>query len=95
MLIVAALLAVAVAIPQVAWAGIPTTSSGPNQNYCFGLASGQRASTLHDTGQHASSFDKRRLRIGNLAFSVFGFGSVGQADAALAAIDAIPATTCQ
>ena len=50
MLIVAALLAVGVAIPQVAWADIPTTSSGPNQNNCFGLASGQRASTLHDTG---------------------------------------------
>jgi hypothetical protein len=93
--IVAALLAVAVAIPQVAWADIPTTSSGPNQNYCFDLAVGQRASTMHDTGQHGSSFDEPRLGIGNLVFSVFGFESVGQTDAALAAINAIPATTCQ
>ena len=71
MLLVAALLAVAVAIPQVAWADIPTTSSRPNQNNCVGLASGQRARTLHDTGQHASSFDEPRLRIGNLVFRVF------------------------
>ena len=94
-LIVAALLVMAVAVPQAAWADIPTTSSGPNQNNCFGLASGQRASTLHDTGEHASSFDEPRLGIGNLVFRVLGFESIGQAGAALAAIDDIPATTCR
>jgi hypothetical protein len=66
MLIAAALLVVAVAVPPVAWADIPTASSGSPQNNCFSLASGQRASTVHDTGEHASSFDEPRLGIGNL-----------------------------
>jgi hypothetical protein len=61
---------------------------------CFGIAAGQRASTLHDLGEHSSSFDEPRLGIGNLVFRVLGFGSVGAAGAALAEIDGIDATHC-
>lgn len=70
--------------------------SNPNTpiQSCFGIASGQRASTLHDTGQHASSFDEPRLGIGNLVFRVLGFDSVGAAGSALASIDDIDATHC-
>ena len=70
--------------------------SNPNTpiQSCFGIASGQRASTLHDTGQHASSFDEPRLGIGNLVFRVLGFESVGAAGSALASIDNIDATHC-
>ena len=94
-LIVTALLAVSVAVPQAAWGAVPQSAAGPDMNNCFGLASGQRASTLHDTGEHASSFSEPRTGIGNLAFRVFGFGSVGEAGAFLAANDDIDATNCQ
>src|SRR5919204_6307395 len=70
--------------------------SNPNTpiQSCFGIASGQRASTVHDTGQHASSFDEPRLGIGNLVFRVLEFDSVGAAGSALASIDRVDATHC-
>jgi hypothetical protein len=61
---------------------------------CFGIAAGQRASTLHDLGEHSSSFDEPRVGVGNLVFRIFGFNSVGEAGSALAAIDGIDATHC-
>lgn len=61
---------------------------------CFGIASGQRASTVGDTGTHASSFDEPRLGIGNLVFRVLGFSSVGEAGSVLASIDGIDTTNC-
>src|ERR687887_2127800 len=63
--------------------------SNPNTpiQSCFGIASGQRASTLHDTGEHASSFDEPRVGIGNLVFRVLEFDSVGAAGSGLASID--------
>ena len=94
-LVVCALLAVSVAVPQAAWGAVPQTAKGPDMNNCFGLASGQRASTLHDTGEHASSFDEPRTGIGNLTMRVFGFPSVGAAGSFLAANDGIDATNCQ
>ena len=71
--------------------------SNPNTSIqsCFGIASGQRASTLHDSGQHASSFDEPRIGIGNRVFHVLGFDSVGAAWSALASIDGIDATHCR
>ena len=94
-LVVCALLALSLAVPQAAWGAVPQTAQGPDMNNCFGLASGQRASTLHDTGEHASSFPEPRTGIGNLAFRVFGFASVGEAGSFLAANDGIDATNCQ
>ena len=61
---------------------------------CFGIAAGQRASTVHDLGEHSSSFDEPRLGVGNLVFRVLGFDSVGAAGSTLAAIDGIDATHC-
>jgi hypothetical protein len=79
------------------WA--PAVSAAPGDNdtplqSCFGIASGQRASTLHDTGEHASSFDEPRLGIGQLVFKVLGFDSIGAAGSFLAGIDGIDATFC-
>ena len=61
---------------------------------CFGIAAGQRASTVHDLGEHSSSFDEPRVGVGNLIFRVFGFDSVGEGGSVLAAIDGIEATHC-
>ena len=61
---------------------------------CFGIASGQRASTVGDTGTHASSFEEPRTGIGNLVFRVFGFSSIGAAGSFLASVDGIDATSC-
>lgn len=61
---------------------------------CFGIASGQRASVVGDTGAHASSFDEPRLGIGNLVFRVLGFSSIGEAGSVLASIDEFDATSC-
>lgn len=70
--------------------------SNPNTpiQSCFGIAAGQRASTLHDLGQHASSFDEPRVGIGNLVFRVFGFSSIGEGGSVLASLDGIDATHC-
>jgi hypothetical protein len=61
---------------------------------CFGIVSGQRASTIGDTGTHASSFDTPRLGIGNLVFRVLGFPSVGAAGSTLATLDPFDTTHC-
>jgi hypothetical protein len=50
---------------------------------------------LHDTGEHASSFEEPRTGVGNLAFRVFGQDSVGEAGALLADLDGILATECK
>jgi hypothetical protein len=61
---------------------------------CLGIATGQRASTLHDVGEHASSFDEPRQGLGNVAFRVFDLDSMGEFGSLLAAIDGIDATHC-
>jgi hypothetical protein len=61
---------------------------------CLGIATGQRASTLHDVGDHASSFDEPRQGLGNVAFRVFELDSMGEFGSVLAAIDGIDATHC-
>jgi hypothetical protein len=61
---------------------------------CLGIATGQRASTVHDVGEHASSFDEPRQGLGNIAFRVFGLDSMGEFGAILAEIDGIDATNC-
>jgi hypothetical protein len=88
----------AVTFAAVAFSAAPANAdlSDPNSpvQSCFGIAAGQRASTLHDLGEHSSSFDEPRLGIGNLVFRVLGFDSVGAAGSTLAAIDGIDATHC-
>ena len=81
---------VLIANPATADLSDPNTST----QSCFGIASGQRASTLHDVGEHASSFGEPRIGIGNLTFRVLGFDSVGAFGSAIAAIDDIDATHC-
>jgi hypothetical protein len=61
---------------------------------CLGIATGQRASTLHDVGEHASSFDEPRQGLGNIAFRVFDLDSMGEFGSVLAEIDGIEATHC-
>ena len=61
---------------------------------CFGIASGQRASVVGDTGEHASSFPEPRTGIGNLVFRVFGFPSIGAAGSFLASVDGFDTTHC-
>jgi hypothetical protein len=61
---------------------------------CLGIATGQRASTVHDVGEHASSFDEPRQGLGNVAFRVFGLDSMGEFGSILAEVDGINATHC-
>ena len=88
----------AVTVAAVALSAPPAHAdlSDPNTpvESCFGIAAGQRASTVHDLGEHSSSFDEPRTGIGNLVFRVLGFDSIGAAGSTLAAIDGIDATHC-
>jgi hypothetical protein len=88
----AAALALSALTASTALAGVGNTDT-PLKS-CFGIASGQRASTVHDTGEHSSSFDEPRLGVGNLVFRVFGFSSVGEGGSVLASLDGIDATSC-
>jgi len=88
-LTVAALVVLALALPQAAWAG-------PGANNCWGKVSSQRASTLHDIGQHSSAQEEPRFGLGNLAHDgIFpGVDTVGELGAFLASLDGIDATHC-
>jgi hypothetical protein len=85
--IVGALLAVALAVPQAAFAA-PSDSAD-----CWGKVTSQRASTAHDVGEHASAQEEPRMGLGNTA-RFFGFGSVGELGSFLASIDGNDATSC-
>jgi hypothetical protein len=65
---------------------------------CWGVVSSQRASTLHDVGEHSSSFaGEPRLGLGNVAralSSVTGGSHVSDLGAFLATADGIDATHC-
>jgi hypothetical protein len=87
-----AALALTVFVSSAAAAGVGDHDT-PIQS-CFGIASGQRASVVGDTGEHASSFDEPRTGIGQLIFKVFGFSSIGEAGSFLASVDGIDATHC-
>jgi hypothetical protein len=87
-----AAIALSIAVSSVAAAGVGDHDTPINS--CFGIASGQRASTVGDTGEHASSFDEPRTGIGNLVFRVFGFPSIGAAGSFLASVDGISTTSC-
>jgi hypothetical protein len=54
---------------------------------CWGTVTSQRATTVHDIGEHASSQTEPRAGLGNLGFP----GDVG---AFLASIDELDATHC-
>jgi hypothetical protein len=74
----------------------------PNPNApiesCFGIVSGQLASSEPGvTGEHASSQSEPRIGFGNVVFGgALGvtFNSVGEAGSFLATIDDNPATFC-
>lgn len=87
LLILGALLAVALAVPQAAVAAQPDSAN------CWGAVTSQRASTVHDVGEHASAQEEPRMGLGNTA-RFFGFGSVGELGSFLASVDGIEATSC-
>ena len=60
---------------------------------CWGMVTSQRASTVHDIGQHTSSQSEPRLGLGNVA-RLFGFSSVGELGSFLASVDELDATQC-
>jgi hypothetical protein len=84
-LAVAALVVLALDLPQAAWAD-------PGTNNCWGTVSSQRATTEHDIGEHASAQPEPRAGLGNLAQDL-GI-SVGEVGAFLATVDELEATHC-
>jgi hypothetical protein len=92
LLAIPAALALTVAVSSAAAAGVGDHDT-PLKS-CFGIASGQRASVIGDTGEHASSFEEPRTGIGQLIFKVFGLSSIGEAGSLLAALDRFDATHC-
>ena len=85
-LVVAALVVSALALPQAAWA------VGSGTNNCWGTVTSQRASTEHDIGTHASAQSEPRAGLGNLAQDLGT--SVGEVGAFLASVDGLDATHC-
>jgi hypothetical protein len=60
---------------------------------CWGTVTSQRASTVHDIGQHSSSQSEPRLGLGNVA-RLFGFEHVSELGSFLASVDELDATQC-
>ena len=85
--IVGALIAVALAIPQVALAAPPYSA------YCWGKVTSQRATTAHDIGVYTSAQEEPCMGLGNTV-RFFKFESVGELGSFLASVDGIPETSC-
>jgi len=60
---------------------------------CWGTVTAQRASTVHDIGEHSSSQSEPRLGLGNVA-RLFGFEHVSDLGSFLASVDELDATQC-
>ena len=60
---------------------------------CWGTVTAQRASTVHDIGEHSSSQSEPRLGLGNVA-RLFGFEHVSDLGSFLASVDGLEATQC-
>jgi hypothetical protein len=60
---------------------------------CWGTVTAQRASTVHDVGEHSSSQSEPRLGLGNVA-RLFGFAHVSDLGSFLASVDELDATQC-
>jgi len=86
-LVVAALVVAALALPQAALAAPPESAN------CWGKVTSQRATALHDIGTHSSGQAEPRLGLGNLAH-LLGFETPGELGAFLGGLDGIAATNC-
>lgn len=64
-----------------------------NGRNCWGTVTAQRASTVHDIGQHASAQSEPRLGLGNVA-RVLGFDHVSELGSFLASVDGLDQTQC-
>jgi hypothetical protein len=88
----AALAAAALTLPL----GAPIALAGSSNAGCRETVTSQRASTLHDVGEHASSFaGSARLGLANVARVVLGAdATVGDLGAALGSLDGLDETDC-
>jgi hypothetical protein len=74
-----------------AFAAVPALADDGRN--CWGTVTSQRASTVHDIGQHSSSQNEPRLGLGNVA-RLFGFEHVSDLGSFLASVDELEATQC-
>jgi hypothetical protein len=76
--------------------GAPIALAGSSNAGCWGTVTSQRASTLHDVGEHSSSFaGSARLGLANVARVVLGAdATVGDLGAALGGLDGLDETHC-
>ena len=74
----------------------PIAMAGSNNAGCWGTVTSQRASTLHDVGEHSSSFaGSARLGLANVARVALGAdATVGDLGAALGSLDGLAETHC-
>ena len=71
----------------------PVPALADDGRNCWGTVTSQRASTVHDIGQHSSSQSEPRLGLGNVA-RLFGFEHVSDLGSFLASVDGLEATQC-
>ena len=93
-------LAILIASAALAMAAVaPAAAAAPANPNCWGVVSAQRATTLHDIGEHASAQSTPRLGLGNTARLLFEIGltagpHVSDLGSGLATLDGIPETSC-
>ncbi len=79
------------------WTVSSALAAAPANPNCWGVVTSQRASTLHDLGQHVSSQPTPRLGLGNVArllSDLTGGTHVSDLGSFLASVDQIDATQC-
>jgi hypothetical protein len=77
----------------------PVAAAAPANPNCWGVVTAQRATTLHDIGEHSSAQSEPRLGLGNVARLLFDLAvtagpHVSDLGSGLATLDGIPETSC-
>ena len=77
----------------------PAFADGPTNPNCWGKVTSQRASTVHDVGEHASNQAEPRAGLGNLARTLYELGitsgpHVSYMGSFLATVDDVEAKQC-
>ena len=94
--LLAAVLTGSLLLPFGARRALADAPANPN---CWGVVSSQRATALHDIGEHASAQEEPRLGLGNFARLLFELGlsagpHISDAGTVAAQLDGIPETQC-
>ena len=89
----AMMVALVAALGVAAFGARGAAAERPANPECWGVVTSQRATALHDVGEHSSAQEEPRTGLGNLP-DLFGVEHVSDIGTFLAGVDGIDETSC-